>query len=65
MVIERKRNPDEVDSLMWICKNCHTQLYREDFHCADIVKDLLPVIGRFYASPHVVCPKCKTNNGKY
>jgi 3-hydroxyanthranilate 3,4-dioxygenase len=64
LVIERKRNPGEIDSLLWICKSCHHQLYREDFHCADIVKDLLPVIDRFYASQAVTCSKCQAYNGK-
>lgn len=64
MVIERKRSVGEVDSLLWICKNCNEKLYREDFFCDDIIRDLLPVIDRFYASSHVICSRCKTNNGK-
>jgi 3-hydroxyanthranilate 3,4-dioxygenase len=64
LVIERKRRPGEEDSLLWICRQCHHQLYREDFHCADIVKDLLPVIDRFYKSSSVICPKCQTSHAK-
>ncbi len=64
MVIERKRNSGEVDSLLWICESCSEQLYREDFECHDIVKDLIPVIDRFYSSVHVTCLKCKTFNGR-
>jgi len=64
LVIERKRQPGEMDALLWICKKCDSQLYREEFHCANIVKDLLPVIDRFYESEHVVCKSCQTHNGK-
>jgi 3-hydroxyanthranilate 3,4-dioxygenase len=64
VVIERKRNPGEMDALMWICKSCHLQLYREDFFCQDIVKDLIPVMDHFFSSPHVNCTRCGTFNGK-
>ncbi len=64
LVIERERRPEEVDSLFWICDDCFTPLYRENFHCEDIVKDLLPVIDRFYASKAVTCSHCGKFNGK-
>ncbi len=64
LVIERKRNEGEKDALLWICKNCHHPLYKEEFFCANIVKDLLPVIDRFYASSSVVCSQCKTSHAK-
>jgi len=64
VVIERKRNPGEMDGLLWICKNCSELLYREEFFCQDIVKDLLPVIDRFFKSSHVKCDRCGTDNGK-
>ncbi len=64
LVIERKRREGEEDALLWICKDCHTELYRESFHCGDIVKDLLPVIDRFYKSEKIHCSKCGSFNGK-
>ena len=58
IVIERKRATDEQDGLLWICDDCNTPLHKEFFHCGDIVKDLLPVIAKFYASEHVKCKAC-------
>ena len=64
LVIERKRQPDEIDALLWVCKSCHHELYREEFHCGNIVNDLLPVIDRFFKSEAVHCSECKMYNGK-
>jgi 3-hydroxyanthranilate 3,4-dioxygenase len=58
IVIERKRATSEKDGLLWICDHCNSPLYREDFFCGNIVRDLLPVIDRFYKSENVNCKTC-------
>lgn len=59
LVIERKRQPDEKDGFLWICKNCGAKLYEERLHVADIVTDLPPVFERFYGNEqNTTCRKC-------
>ena len=50
LVVERRRNEDELDGLKWYCGDCNTELYGEQFHLKDITKDLPPVFDRFYGS---------------
>ncbi len=59
LVIERKRNPGELDGFLWICGDCHQPMYREDLHVTDIVTQLPPIFERYHANPaHKVCSKC-------
>ncbi len=59
LVIERKRRPDEIDVLLWICPKCNRELYRETFRLKNIERDLLPVIDRFYdLETNCTCTKC-------
>ena len=59
VVIERRRLAHELDGLVWVCDRCQAKLYEEFFHLEDIVKDLLPVIDRFYANPmFTACRDC-------
>jgi 3-hydroxyanthranilate 3,4-dioxygenase len=59
LVVERKRNEDELDGLAWFCQECTNTLYKETFHLEDIVKDLPPVFDRFYANDdNRTCDKC-------
>jgi 3-hydroxyanthranilate 3,4-dioxygenase len=59
LVVERRRNEDELDGLGWFCGECHNPLYKETFHLEDITKDLPPVFDRFYASEdNRTCGNC-------
>ena len=61
LVIERKRQPDELDGFMWYCDECDHLLYEEYLHVTDIVTQLPPVFDRFYSSPeHRCCDRCGT-----
>lgn len=61
LVIERKRNANEKDGLLWFCEKCNNKLYDEYFHLNSIEKDFLPVFRKFYASEELrTCKKCGT-----
>ena len=65
LVIERKRLKDEIDSLVWFCDKCHSQVYKESFHLTDIVKQFPPLFDRFYNTPeNCTCKKCGTKIAK-
>ena len=50
LVVERRRPPGVLDGFEWYCPACDTLLDRVEVHVADIVKDLPPLFGPFYAS---------------
>lgn len=59
LVIERKRRPEEMDSLVWFCENCQAQVYKESFHLTDIVTQFPPLFDRFYNhSENCTCKNC-------
>jgi len=59
LVIERKRREGELDGLRWYCEECHETVFEEFFHLTDIVKQLKPVIERYYASEKLrTCGNC-------
>lgn len=61
LVVERERRAGEVDALQWYCQRegCRELLYREEFECRDLGKDLAPIIARYYASVNKrTCGKC-------
>ncbi len=61
LVIEKKREPKETDGLMWFCENCGEKLHDEYFHLEDIVKQLPPVMERFFSSEeNRTCKNCGT-----
>lgn len=61
LVIERKRNENEKDGLLWFCDNCNHKLYEEYFHLKSIENDFLPVFRKYYASEELrTCDKCGT-----
>lgn len=49
LVIEKKRETQEMDAFMWFCEQCHEKLYEEFMNVSDIVKQLPPVMESFYA----------------
>ena len=53
VVIERERAPHERDGLRWYTEftACESVLWERYFHCADLGRDLVPVVQAFQASP--------------
>ncbi len=64
MVVERKRHDGEIDGLQWYCENCGHKLYEEFFKLVDIETQFPAVFDRYYDSPHTICKKCQTKNGR-
>lgn len=64
LVVELHRNHNEKDGFMWFCENCHQKLYEEYLTLTDIVKQLPPIMNRFYESEHVACKHCGTKMEK-
>ena len=64
LVIERKRLPHELDGFIWFCDGCQHKLYEEFIKLEDIVKDLLPVIAKFFVSAATTCTKCGQEHSK-
>ncbi len=61
LVIERKRQPGELDGFVWLCRQCGQRLYEEFLAVTSIVTDLPPVFARFYGNPaHCTCTRCGT-----
>ena len=59
MVMELVRKHGEKDGFMWFCENCTDKLYEEHFDLTDIVKQLPPLMEKFYASEHLrTCKNC-------
>jgi 3-hydroxyanthranilate 3,4-dioxygenase len=58
LVIEKKRET-EYDGFMWFCEKCGNKLYEESLHVDDIVKQLPPVMNRFWEDTMKrTCDKC-------
>jgi 3-hydroxyanthranilate 3,4-dioxygenase len=61
LVMERYRKPGEKDGFIWHCENCGNQLYEEYQEITDIVKQLPPIMERFWKNPeNTTCKKCGT-----
>lgn len=59
LVMEMRRNHGETDGFMWFCDNCNHKLYEEFLHLEDIVKQLPPIMNKFYASEeNRTCDNC-------
>ena len=58
LVIEKKRE-SENDGFIWYCEKCGNKLYEETLHVDDIVKQLPPVMDRYWEDlMHRTCNKC-------
>lgn len=61
LVIERKREPQELDAFMWFCENCGHKLYEEFLPLTNIVTDLPKVFDNFYTNKErCTCKNCGT-----
>ena len=59
LVMEVVRKRGEKDGFMWFCENCHEKLHEERLPVSDIVKQLPPVMNKFYASEELrTCKNC-------
>lgn len=63
LVIEKTRDAQDIDGLMWVCSQCHKKLYEEYFHLENIETQFPAVFERFYNSDHVKC-SCGHVNGR-
>lgn len=59
LVIERIRQPEHKDGLIWYCDNCNHKLHEAYFPLKNIEKDFLPHFKNFYASKSLrTCSNC-------
>ena len=59
LVIERKRESQHTDGLLWFCDECNTKLHDTYFPLVDIEKDFLSRFKEFYESEELrTCSKC-------
>ncbi len=58
LVIERKREAQHKDGLLWFSDKANAKLYEEYFHLENIEKDFIPVFKRFYSDEKLrTCPE--------
>ena len=61
IVIERRRDPDELDGFSWYCENCGAPLYVERVAVRNIETQLPEIFARFYSDiSHRTCRACGT-----
>jgi 3-hydroxyanthranilate 3,4-dioxygenase len=61
IVVERERGDGELDALQWYCQveTCRHLLFRREFKCRDLGKDLVPIVDEYFAQvSNRMCPKC-------
>ena len=57
LVIERKREKDHKDGLLWFSESANHLLYEEYFHLTNVEKVFLPVFKKFYNNEKLrTCP---------
>ncbi len=61
LVIEPKRQEEELDAFEWYCFQCQALVHRVELKLRSIVKDLPPLFGAFYENHDArTCPSCRT-----
>jgi 3-hydroxyanthranilate 3,4-dioxygenase len=61
IVVERKRNENELDGFQWYCENCGEKLYEEFVKLENIVTQLPPIFERYWNDiDKRTCRKCGT-----
>jgi 3-hydroxyanthranilate 3,4-dioxygenase len=50
IVVERRRNPDELDGFSWYCERCGQRLYLERVAVRNIETQLPEIFSRFYSN---------------
>ena len=64
LVVEKSRNPSDIDGLQWYCSKCNHKLYEEFFYLENIETQFNAVFDNYYNSEHIRCKKCGHVNGK-
>ena len=58
---DEEEEENEEDAFMWYCEKCGNKLYEEFVFVKDIVKQLPPIMERFYKNEELrTCKKCGT-----
>lgn len=61
LVIERKRNSDELDGFQWYCENCNAVIYNKYISLTNIVKQLPPLFEEFWNNDdYRTCKHCES-----
>ncbi len=61
LVMEVIRESQEQDGFLWYCESCGNKLYEEYAHITDLVKQLPPIMNKFYSSLDLrTCTQCGT-----
>ena len=61
VVLEKIRDDEDKDGLMWFCENCNEKLYEEYFHLDDIIAQFPPIMSAYYADEEkCTCKSCGT-----
>lgn len=61
IVVERTRNPGEIDKLMWFCEHCNQKLFEAGFPLVDIGTQIKEAINSFKADEESrLCKHCGT-----
>ena len=61
LVLERPRQPHELDAFAWFCPGCAHKLHEVEFWCDDIERVLGRVVGQFNADLALrTCKECGT-----
>jgi 3-hydroxyanthranilate 3,4-dioxygenase len=61
IVVERRREPEELDGFSWYCERCGNRLYLERVGVRNIETQLPEIFSRFYSSvAHRTCSACGT-----
>jgi len=59
LVVERRRDPGELDGFQWYCEGCGKKLYEEFIPIDNIVTQLPPIFERFYSDEKKrTCSSC-------
>ncbi len=63
LVIERIRQPGELDAFEWYCEKCDARVHRREVRVTDLVRDLPPVFEEYYGDAALrTCPSCGHGN---
>jgi len=59
LVMEKVRDDNDTDGLLWFCEECNEKIYEEKFHLEDVVSQLPPIMERFYSTlENRTCKNC-------
>lgn len=63
LIIERIRQPGELDAHEWYCERCNAKLFRKEVFLEVLERDMPPVFDAYYADPaNQHCDACGHDN---